>query len=761
MRRSPPVFLGPSAASQRVLDRPPAGRGRGKAAPARTPARAGTAKPKRPQRPSWFWRYRRLWFLLGLVALTGLAGAAWVITQVPLPPEVPQAQTTIIYDAAGAQIAVLHGNENRFPVKLDQVPKVTIDAVVSTEDRNFFTHKGIDPLGIARATWADIRNQGTRQGASTITQQYVKNAYVGGGGRGRTLARKLKEAVIAVKLENKFSKQQILERYLNAVYFGRGAYGIQAAAKAYFGMDVTQLGLRESVYLAGIIRSPSKADVATDPDLATRYRSVAVEAMVRTRAITRAQADEVLAVRLASYVISPSQSQTTVTSDVKGVDYFVEYVRHQLLQKYSLDQVLRGGLRVHTTLDPKLQNLAYDAVYTDTLNRTSDPAGALVSLDPEGRVVAMVGGKDWSKSQVNLAVGTEGGGRGRQGGSAFKPFLLAETVSEGYSVESSFRGPAKIVLPKALGGEDWEVNNYENASFGQINLIDATTFSVNTVYAQLVTTIGADKVVGMAHKLGIRSPLNAVPSVALGTQNVSVLEMAGAYSTFANEGVQVEPRVLKQVSLGDSVVLDDQPKRTRVLERSHADTVNFVLGQVVERGSGVAAQLPDGPAWGKTGTSEDYGDAWFVGFNKKLTTAVWMGYPQGQSQPMVSVHGVAKVNGGSLPAQIWKRFMSRAAPGDDGGYPIPRNFDGTPLGALLRFSEPTVSTTQPTSSSDSVPSSSTVPASPPSTQASQSKPSNDPPVVVSTSPPVQATDPPDPDVSIPDITRPTITRPTR
>ncbi len=728
-----------------------------KAAPPERTTRAGRPSPKRAQRPSWFWRYRRLWFLLGLVALTGVAGVAWVITHVPLPPEVPQAQTTILYDGTGAQIALLHGNENRFPVKLDQVPKVTVDAVVSTEDRNFFTHKGVDPLGILRATWADIRNQGSRQGASTITQQYVKNVYVAGNGQGRTLARKLKEAVIAVKLENKLTKQQILERYLNAVYFGRGAYGIQAAAKAYFGRDVGQLGLRESAYLAGIIRSPSKADVATDPDLATQYRAVAIESMVRTRAITRAQADAVLAVPLASYVVSPSQSQTTVTSKIKGVDYFVEYVRRQLLRKYSLDQVLRGGLRVHTTLDPKLQNFAYDAVYTDTLNRDGDPAGALVSVDADGQVVAMVGGKDWAKSRVNLAVGIEGGGSGRQGGSAFKPFVLAATVRDGYSVESSFKGPPKIVLPGALGGKDWEVNNYENASYGQINLIDATTFSVNTVYAQLVTTIGPDKVVDMAHKMGIQSKLEAVPSIALGTQNVSVMEMAGAYLTFANEGVQVEPRVLRRVSLGDSEVLDDQPKRTRVLERSQADVVNFILGQVVERGSGVAAQLPGGPAWGKTGTSEDYGDAWFVGFNRKLTTAVWMGYPQGQSEKMVGVHGVAKVNGGSLPAQIWKRFMGKATPGDDGGYPIPRSFDGLPLGSLLRFSEPT--TTSPAvSKAESPPISQ--PTSPSSTQAA--KPADEPkPVVVVTSPPTPVTDPPTPTFTIPDFSIPRPTRPPR
>jgi penicillin-binding protein 1A len=518
-------------------------------------------------------------------------------------------------------------------------------------------------------------------------------------------------------------------------------------------MDVGQLGLRESSYLAGIIRSPSLADPSVDATRATDLRRVALNSMLRAKTITKAQADAVDATPITSYVVSARESQTTVTSSIKGVDYFVEYVRHQLLQKYSLDQVLRGGLRVYTALDPKLQNLAYDSVYTDTLNRPSDPAGALVSLDSDGHIVAMVGGRDWDKSQVNLAVGTEGGGRGRQGGSAFKPFLLAETVSEGYSVESSFNGPAKIVLPKALGGEDWEVNNYDNASFGQINLIDATTFSVNTVYAQLVMAIGPAKVVEMAHRLGIQSNLNAVPSITLGTQNVSVLEMADAYLTFANEGVRADPRSLRRVSLGDTVLLDDQPKRTRVLDRDQADVINFILGQVVARGSGTGAQLPGGPAWGKTGTSEDYGDAWFVGFNRKLTTAVWMGYPAGQSEPMLGVHGVAKVNGGSLPATIWRRFMSQATPGDDGGYPIPHSFDGQPLGALVRYLDQS-STTVPSATASSVSPSSTTPSSPsasaPATPAQES-----PQVVVSTSPPTPVTSPPETTPTIPDVTRPT------
>ena len=669
---------------------------------------------RRPKRPSFFWRYRRVWFLFGLLLFTGLAGVAWVVTHVPLPPEVPQAQTTVLLDASGRQLALFHGDENRFPVKLHEVPQVTQDAVISAEDRNFFEHRGIDPVGIARATWADIRHRGIRQGGSTITQQYVKNAFVESG-KGRTLVRKLKEAAIAVKLESKYEKPEILERYLNAVYFGRGAYGIQAAAKAYFNKDASQLDLKESVYLAGIIRSPASGD---DYGAARGFRSTVLTAMVEERKITRAQADEVEAVAVDSYIVAPTQKDTTVTSSIKGVEYYVEYVRQQLLKTYSVDEVLRGGMRVHTTLDPRLQDLAYDSVYGSTLNRATDPAGALVSVDAEGRVVAMVGGRDWSKSKVNLAVGSEGGGTGRQGGSAFKPFVLAETLREGYSVESSFRGPAKVVLPRALGGEDWEVANFEDASFGQINLIDATVNSVNTVYAQLVTAIGPDKVATMARDLGIKSDLQAVPSIALGTQNVSVLEMAGAYLTFAKEGVRVDPRVIKRITVGDTVLVEDRSKPVRVLEKDQAHTLNFVLRQVVERGSGTRAQLPGGPAYGKTGTSEDYGDAWFVGFNRRLTTAVWMGHPAGQSKPLLNVRGVPKVNGGSLPAEIWKRFMSRAAPNVTEGYPVPSRFGGKALGALIPFHDrsaptaPSKAATTPAQSTPSGPSGPSAPAAP-------------------------------------------------
>jgi len=656
-----------------------------------------------------------VWFLLGVVAVTALAGAVWVLTQVPLPPEAALPQTTIIYDAAGNQLATLHGQENRFPVKLDQVPQIVQTAVVAAEDRKFFQHGGIDPLGIARATWADVRHKGATQGGSTITQQYVKQVYVGSD---PTLWRKLREAVIAIKLERKLDKRQILERYLNTVYFGRGAYGIQAASRTWFDKDVSELGLKEAAYLVGLIRSPSGGDVVADPALAYELRTFVLRAMVETKAITPAQMAEVEKIKLESYLAPRTELDSTIALPGIGAEYYVQYVRQQLESLYSEDFVLRQGLRVQTSLDPELQRQAYDAVY-GLLDEPGDPAGALVAINQDGQVVAMVGGRNWDESQVNLAVGDEGGGSGRQGGSTFKPFALAEAVREGYSLESSFRGPAKIVLPKADRGNDWEVTNYENASYGQINLIDATVNSVNTVYAQLVDTLGPAKVVDMAQQLGITSHLDPVASIALGTQNVSVLEMANAYSTLARGGLRYQPQVITKVTMNDTVLPDTRPKGVRVLEKAQADQVNFALEQVVARGSGTGAQVKNTKVKGKTGTTEDFGDAWFVGSTRSLTIAVWMGYPEGQSQQLLNIHGVKKVNGGSLPTKIFQRFVSGLPPeNDDTPTPAP-DFGGAPLSPLLRYTTPTVPVSVPEATVTSVPDESITLSGPTTTVADQ------------------------------------------
>jgi len=634
-----------------------------------------------------------------LGGFTLLAGAAYVYFRLPLPKDVPPAQTTFLYDVHGKRLASLDTGQTRVAVPLNKVPKVLVDAVLSSEDRNFYKHGGIDPVGIIRATWADVRNRGTVQGGSTITQQYVKNTYLG---QERTFTRKLKEAALAVKIQRKLSKDQILERYLNTVYFGRHAYGVQAAARAYYGKDVGQLDLSESAYLAGLIRAPELAQPERNMQLALTRRHLVLQAMEHNHKITASQRSAVEATPLGVQAVGRQDPAVEHATD--GTDYFVDYVRRQLVGMFGEAAVYSGGYRVKTSLDPSAQKQAFQAVY-GTLDRDSDPSGALVALDDHGLVRAMVGGKNYKQSKVNLAVGKAGGGSGRQAGSTFKPLLLAETVKEGYSVESALPGPAKVILPKAdvgpYGPRDWTVTNFDNEDFGpKVNLIDATRNSVNTVYAQLVVAIGADKLKAMAADLGVKTPLQAVNAMVLGSESVSVMDMATAFSTLANLGERVDPRAILEVDGPDGKVIRKfDEKRTRVLDRQSAAIVDFCLQQVVQRGTGVGANIGK-PMIGKTGTTENFGDAWFVGGTRKMTAAVWMGFPEGASHTMDNVRGI-HVNGGSFPATIFKRFMSAAQRGvDPGSFPSVSSFPGKLLkGTKVLFS---TSTTTPSGSSSTV-----------------------------------------------------------
>ncbi len=670
----------------------------------KAPSRRGTSRnagrrprstPAARRRRSFVWRFRRLFFLLTLLFVAGVAGAAWVLVAVELPAEAPPAQTTFIYDAHGTQLAALSGEEDRVTVALDEVPQVLIDAVLAAEDRKFFAHTGVDLAAIARATWVDIRERGVAQGGSTITQQYVKNVYVGAE---RSIWRKLKEAVIAVKLERELDKAEILERYLNTVYFGRGAYGVQAASRAYFDKDVGEIGLREAAFLAGLIRAPEAAEPERSPREADRRRDVVLAGMVATDRLSESGRDQARAEPVAAYVV-PRRERNVVHGGEIGTQYFVEYVRRQLSARYGDQVVYSGGLRVHTTLDLDLQRAAYDAVY-GTLDGHDDPEGALVAVDDRGHVLAMVGGRRWEESKVNLAVGGEGGGRGRQPGSAFKPFVLAEAVKQGYSVESALPAPGRIVLAGANAGADWTVSNYAGTEQGTLNLIDATRVSSNTVYAQLVQEVGPENVVALARRMGIRSELAPVPSITLGTQNVSVLDMAAAYLTFATRGMRIEPTVITRVTTaGGDLLYEARPERTRVLEEAEADVVNFVLRQAVERGTGTAARLGVQVA-GKTGTTQGHGDAWFVGYTPRISVAVWMGYPEGQERAMTNVRGV-RVTGGSFPAQIFRRFMVEAlAKIESARFVEPRGFSGRVLNARIEYADPDATTTTTTEAQD-------------------------------------------------------------
>jgi penicillin-binding protein 1A len=663
-----------------------------------------TAGPPAARR-SPIWRYRRLLFLVVLLAFTATAGALFLLAQVPLPPATPQAETTFLTDLHGARLASIDSGENREPVDLDQVPQVVIDAIIATEDRNFFTHGGLDPVGIVRATWADLRGR-SLQGGSTLTQQYVKQTFL--DSKERTVWRKLREASLAIKVERRYDKGEILERYLNTVYFGRGAYGVQAASRAYFDKDIAQLRLGDAAYLAGLIRSPETADPSRNLEAATARRDRSLDGMRKEGLISEDERTAAEAVPLEAAVLRRASTEPEVVRP-DSTGYFVEFVRAELVRRFGEEVTYERGLRVKTTLDLGLQAKAYDAVYKTLDRPATDPAGALVSIDSEGRVVAMVGGRNFTGTgatdKVNLAVGREGGGSGRQAGSTFKPFVLAAIVKAGYSVHSTFPGPPALVLPKADNGKDYPVENYEKADFGEgLDLIDATANSVNTVYVQAQQAVGAEKVVAVAKDAGIRSDLEPNASLVLGTEEVSVLELAAAYSTFANRGIRVEPRTILEVRRGDGTVIEPErpPVTSRVLDREDADMITHVLRQVVERGSGTSAKFGK-PVAGKTGTTQDFGDAWFVGYTPKLTTAVWMGFAEGNAKKMTNVRGVKGVNGGSFPARIFRRYMTGVAedPQFVAEFPTVTRFPGKTLAPPKNVVLPTTTTS---STSTSVPS---------------------------------------------------------
>ena len=665
------------------------------------------------KRKSIFWRWRRGFFLVGLLLVAGIAGVGYVVANVDLPPERVQAQTSFICAAdvttncnAGNAIASLHGDQDRQNVTLDQVPQVMINAVLAAEDRDFFKHGGVDPLGTLRALWADLRNQGSTQGGSTITQQYVKTVYLTSE---RTLSRKLKEAVLSLKVEQEFTKQQILERYLNAVYFGRGAYGVGAAARTYFGHDLSQITLPEAAYLAGLIRSPETADGANP-------------AQVKEAEFRR---HSVLVNMLDMKVISPSDMQAadavpfTVQSDADptgfirpretslgisylkggdiGAQYFVDYIKQQLNQHgFSDAQIFGGGLKVYTSLDLGMQAQAWDAV-TSTLN-PDDPSAALVSLDPDNRVKAMIGGRDFANDKVNAAVPGLGGS-GRQPGSSFKPYVLSAAVKQGISLQSQFEAPSHIDIPHADAGGTWHVNNAE-PSDGVMNLIDATKHSSNTVFAQLMVKVGPQNVVPLAESMGITTQLPVVNSLVLGGGEVFPLDMASGYSTWAHRGVHIQPTAIIKVERPDGTVVNFDQPRAQVLTQQQSDLVTFALQGVVHGGTGSGAYFGK-PVAGKTGTTDDNKDAWFVGFTPNgYTTAVWMGYEI--PKPMTNVHGRV-VFGGTFPATMWHKYMQAITDGMDvGDFVDPTSFPGKILNGDLTTTSST-DTTVPSSTATTAP----------------------------------------------------------
>ncbi len=639
-----------------------------------------TESPPAPARPGrWRRRLRRAVYLVLLVCVVGAGALFAAINSVEVPEAAEPVTTSFVClsDVGEGEcspsnsVAQFSDTEDRVIIRLDEMSPTLIDAVVAAEDRSFFEHSGVDPTGIARALYRDVRGSGSQQGGSTITQQYVKNVYLTSE---RTLTRKLREAALAIQLEREVSKDEILTRYLNEIYFGRGANGVEAAAQAYFGKDASALDVGESAYLAGLIRAPGLADATKDPEEATRRRASVLEAMVDEGYISRSEADEAAAVPWEGHVLPqpPTDNGTRVRSGFSfvGGSYVVEWARAQLVERFGESAVYGKGLRVYLTVDPDLQDAAFGAI-AKTLPAPTDPAAAFVALDDQGRVVAMVGGRDFESSEVNYALGAQGGGSGRPAGSTFKAFALAGYVEQGNSITSEIAAPQEIVVPEADDGEDWVVQNYDDEDLGVTSVAEATWHSSNTAYVQITQDVGADAVSEMATRLGVSAPVPANPSVALGTADVSPLDLAAAYSTLSNRGERKPPRIIARVEDAAGNVLydastDEALASSRVLATEVADTVNYTLTGVIREGTATGARFRQTAA-GKTGTTQNFKDAWFVGYTCRLTAAVWMGYadlagPDQEIPTMENVRGM-KVTGGTFPAEVWRQFMLGATEG--------------------------------------------------------------------------------------------------
>jgi penicillin-binding protein 1A len=607
--------------------------------------------------------------LVGLMILAGIAlmGLRTVAAaQNDLPSladqgEINLAQTSEIYANDGTVLAYLHGVENRTIIGSGDIPNNLRYAVVAVEDARFYQHSGVDFEGVLRAFAADVNNKNASQGSSTITMQLVGNLYL--DRKEKTLTRKIDEMALAWQFEKKYSKSEILDMYLNTVYFGSGAYGIQAASLSYFDKSPSELTLAEAALLAGVVQQPYANSPRVDLKQSTARRNIVLQKMYQQNYITAAQ--------FAQAEAEPVKLTTKSVYAQNQDPYVVAYVQSQLTQIFGgSDRVFKGGLRVYTTIIPAYQRQATKSIKT-VLDRKTDPAAALVSIEPStGYIRAMVSSSDFSTTKFNYA--TQGK---RQPGSAFKTFALTAAVEAGINPWTTVYVSKPLHLPLKGSTKFWDVTTYSHTYLGPVTLARATLSSDNTVYAQLAMDVGADKIANVAKRMGITSPINEDPAIALGglKVGVSALEMASAYATLANNGQHVEPTIITKVTDANGKVLwQASPKKTQAISAGVAYEVTKILQQNIQSGTGTAANIGR-PAAGKTGTAQDYSDAWFCGYTPHLSTAIWMGYPDTNKHAMTDVHGI-KVAGGTFPAQIWARFMS----------PIDRNYP------LVQFAVPAV-----------------------------------------------------------------------
>ena len=651
-----------------------------------------------PKPPLW----RRRWFRRVLVGIGGLTllgllvvgvAALWAFTILPRSlPSVTALETlqpiqgTKIYDDNDEPLTELHV-ERRILVPLAQIPQSLRDAILATEDRRFYSHWGIDPIGVARAIVQNYRRGRIVEGGSTITQQLTKVLFLTPD---KSLERKLKEAVLALELERRYSKDRILEMYLNQVYFGQGSYGVEAAARTYFGKSVSELTVRESALIAGLPRAPTNYSPFDRPEAAKRRREVVLRRLVEFGTIKDEEAKRLAKTDLG--LIPPERRRTTG-------QYFIDYVQQTLEAKYGPDLVLKGGLNVYTTLNPTMQLTAEQslreglkalagraaqvaqAAGTAAPTRPGEsPEGAVVTVEPQtGYVKAMVGGSDFFRSEFNRAVQAK-----RQPGSAFKPFIYIAALEAGFTPASQIEDSPVSFPVGGKNGQVWKPENYDRKFRGSTTLQQALEESVNVVTVKLQERVGLAKTIQVARRLGVTSPLDVNLSLALGTSDVSLLEMTSAYGTLANQGVWMPPVAIRYVTDAQGKLLEEHvPEGREALAPETAFVITQMLRGVVERGTGQAAKGLGRPVAAKTGTTNDYSNAWFVGFTPRLATGVWVGYDRPRS--------LGKDETGSRVAvPIWVTYMGKVlgdSPKEDFSVPdhvVSMLVDEDPSGECLR-----------------------------------------------------------------------------
>jgi len=600
----------------------------------------------------WIPSIKQLFILgvLGFVGLFVLLGIAVRLTHIPDASEVSQAQATILYFDDGKTEMARLGEANRIAIHLDQIPLTAQRAVLSAEDRQFYSHGGFSPKGIGRAIFNNVTGSST-QGGSTITQQYAKNAFLTSS---RTVTRKLKELVLSIKLETATSKGQILERYLNTIYFGRGAYGIESAANLYFGRTISHLTIEQQAVLAAIIQAPNGLAPETNMSgLKARWNYV-LNGMVTQGWLERSERNKMKFPEIKPYHLSETYGGT------RG--YLVAQARQALLDRgVTEDQINRSGYRVVTTFNRKTQAAAVAAVEDQgPKTNTQGLRIGLASVRPgTGEVVAIYGGADFLKNQVNNATQAIG-----QAGSTFKPFALAAGLENDIRLSDTFSG----VNGTYVG--NYRVVNYSNESFGsRITMLSATEHSVNTAYEQMTARIGPEKVKDALLRAGIpetTAGLDPNVTITLGTASPHVVDVASAYATFANRGKQVQLTYIKSITTPDGEVkFALNPTPVKAFTTQVADTVSYALHRVVQYGTGTAALALGRPAAGKTGTTDDNKSAWFAGYTPELATAVMLvkDGPNGDPISLSGTGGMASVYGGSFPARIWTAYMQGALTG--------------------------------------------------------------------------------------------------